>query len=87
MGAAPSDVARVDQLRRSFQPRRFGSGYDRVQVDQLFEQVIAGMAGRVPLAINDAQLDPRQFTLVAGGYFEAEVDHALQQVRDILRRR
>lgn len=80
-------MQRVDQLRRSFQPRRFGSGYDRSQVDQLFEEVIAGMSGHGPLAVTENQLDPRRFDLVSGGYFEGDVDHALQEVREILRRR
>jgi DivIVA domain-containing protein len=85
-GAAPSDLQRVDQLRRGFQPRRFGSGYDRAQVDQLFEELIHAMSGRGPMSVGEAQLDPRRFDLVAGGYFEAEVDHALNEVREILRR-
>jgi hypothetical protein len=85
--AGPSgDVYRVDQLRRTFQPRRFGSGYDPVQVDRLFEGILAAMSTRGPGAINDAELDPGQFNLVPGGYFEAEVDQALREVRDILRR-
>ena len=85
--AGPSgDVYRVDQLRRTFQPRRFGSGYDPVQVDRLFEGILAAMSSRGPGAINDAELDPGQFNLVPGGYFEAEVDQALREVRDILRR-
>jgi DivIVA domain-containing protein len=81
------DMYRVDQLRRTFQPRRFGSGYDPVQVDRLFEGILATMSSRGPSAINDAELDPGQFNLVPGGYFEAEVDQALREVRDILRRR
>jgi len=86
--AGPSgDMYRVDQLRRTFQPRRFGSGYDPAQVDRLFEGILATMSSRGPGAINDAELDPGQFNLVPGGYFEAEVDQALREVRDILRRR
>lgn len=84
---APSGpLQRVDQMRRTFQPRRFGSGYDRAQVDQLFEEVLAGMSGHGPLRVTDAELDPRRFDLVPGGYFEAEVDAALQEVRELLRR-
>jgi DivIVA domain-containing protein len=76
----------VDQLRRTFQPRRFGSGYDRAAVDDLFEGILATFSGRGrPVA--DAQLDPRRFNLVPGGYYEDEVDEALRQVRDMLRRR
>ncbi|HZN19599.1 MAG TPA: DivIVA domain-containing protein [Micromonosporaceae bacterium] len=85
--AMPADVHRVDQIRRTFQPRRFGSGYDPVQVDRLFEGIISAMSSRGSVPISDAELDPGQFSLVPGGYFEAEVDAALKEVRDILRRR
>jgi len=81
-----SDVQRVDQLRRTFQPRRFGSGYDPAQVDRVFENVLASMTGRRP-PVTEAELDPAQFNLVPGGYFEAEVEAALREVREILRRR
>jgi hypothetical protein len=81
------DAARVDELRRAFQPRRFGSGYDRAQVDELFEDVVAGLSGHAPMSVGESQLDPRRFDLVPGGYFEGEVDHALKEVREILRRR
>jgi DivIVA domain-containing protein len=81
------DVQRVDQLRRTFQPRRFGSGYDQGQVDRLFEDLLAGMSGRGPMSVSEAELDPGRFDLVPGGYFEAEVDSALREVREILRRR
>ncbi|HEY8453108.1 MAG: DivIVA domain-containing protein [Micromonosporaceae bacterium] len=87
MGGVPAgDVQRVDELRRSFQPRRFGSGYDRAQVDELFERIIAGMTGRAPLSISEADLDPSRFDLVPGGYFEGDVDNALREVREIIRR-
>jgi hypothetical protein len=85
--AMPPEVAHIDQLRRTFQLRRFGSGYDRVQVDRLFEGVVNAMAGRGPGPLSEAELDPAQFSLVPGGYFEAEVDAALKEVRDILARR
>ncbi len=82
----PPDAQHVDQLRRTFQPRRFGSGYDRAEVDNLFEGILATFAGRGrPVA--DAELDPHRFNLVPGGYYEDEVDEALRQVRDMLRRR
>jgi DivIVA domain-containing protein len=86
-GAAPmsTEAARVDQLRRTFQLRRFGSGYDRVQVDRVFDGVIAALSGRG--SVNEAELDPSHFNLVPGGYFEAEVDAAMKEVRDILMRR
>jgi DivIVA domain-containing protein len=89
--AAPAgltgDALRVDQLRRTFQVRRFGSGYERAQVDRLFEGLVDLLAGRAQGGISDADLDPGQFALVSGGYFEAEVDAALKEVRDILMRR
>ncbi|HEY2674081.1 MAG TPA: diviva domain-containing protein, partial [Rugosimonospora sp.] len=78
---------RVDQLRRTFQSRRFGSGYDPNQVDRLFEGILTAMSGRSSVAINETELDPGQFNLVPGGYFEAEVDQALREVRDMMRRR
>jgi DivIVA domain-containing protein len=83
----PPEVARIDQLRRTFQLRRFGSGYDRIQVDRLFETVVGAMSGRSNAQLSEAELDPAQFSLVPGGYFEAEVDAALKEVRDILGRR
>jgi hypothetical protein len=88
-GAPPlsGDAQRLDQLRRTFQLRRFGSGYDRVQVDHVFEGLIMGMSGRGPLPTTEAELAPSRFELVPGGYFEAEVDAALKEARDILSRR
>jgi hypothetical protein len=82
----PPDVHRVDQLRRMFQPRRFGSGYDPTQVDRFFESIIVSMT-RSAVPISDAELDGARFSLVPGGYFEAEVDAAIREVKDILRRR
>jgi hypothetical protein len=79
-------VQRVDQLRRTFQLRRFGSGYDPAQVDRLFDGVLSSLAGHSG-SPSDAELDPAQFSLVPGGYYEAEVDAALREVRDIVRRR
>ncbi|WP_432836182.1 DivIVA domain-containing protein [Dactylosporangium sp. CA-092794] len=81
-----TEVARIDQLRRTFQLRRFGSGYDRAQVDRLFEGVMASLSGRGG-PLTDGDLDPSHFNLVPGGYFEAEVDAALKEVRDIVTRR
>ena len=85
-GFPAGDLQRLDELRRAFQPRRFGSGYDRNQVDQLFEQVLAGMSGQAPMSVTESQLDPRRFDLVPGGYYEVDVDNALREVREILRR-
>jgi DivIVA domain-containing protein len=87
-GMGSGELHRIDQLRRTFVPRRFGSGYDPAQVDRLFEGILQAMSsGRGGIPINDAELDPSQFNLVPGGYFEAEVDQALREVRDILLRR
>jgi DivIVA domain-containing protein len=85
-GPGAADAQRVDQMRRTFQLRRFGSGYDPGQVDRLFEGVIGALAGQPGAPIGDAELDPAQFSLVPGGYYEAEVDAALREVRDIVRR-
>lgn len=81
------ELYRVDQLRRTFQPRRFGSGYDPMQVDRLFESILQAMSGRGPMPVAESELDMLQFGLVPGGYFEAEVDAALREVKDILLRR
>jgi DivIVA domain-containing protein len=86
-GGPPPELYRVDQLRRTFQPRRFGSGYDPMQVDRLFENILQAMQGRGPMPVNENELDTLQFGLVPGGYFEAEVDAALREVKDILLRR
>jgi len=83
----PEDAHRLEQLRRTFQLRRFGSGYDRTQVDRLFDAISATMAGRSAVTVTDGELDPGQFSLVQGGYFEAEVDAALREVRDLFTRR
>ena len=84
MAGPAASCYRVDQLRRTFQPRRFGSGYDPMQVDRLFEGLLAAMTGRGPMPVNENELDTLQFGLVPGGYFEAEVDAALREVQDIL---
>lgn len=82
-GGSP-EVYHIDQLRRTFQVRRFGSGYDPVQVDRLFESILQAMTGRGPMPVPEDELDTLQFGLVPGGYFEAEVDAALREVKDIL---
>jgi hypothetical protein len=87
IGEPGGELYRVDQLRRTFQPRRFGSGYDPMQVDRLFEGILQAMTGRGPMPVPENELDMLQFGLVPGGYFEAEVDAALREVKDILLRR
>ncbi|WP_250001716.1 DivIVA domain-containing protein [Actinoplanes sp. M2I2] len=87
MGEPGGELYRIDQLRRTFQPRRFGSGYDPAQVDRLFEGILGAMTGRGPMPVPENDLDMLQFGLVPGGYFEAEVDAALREVKDILTRR
>jgi DivIVA domain-containing protein len=86
IGEPGGELYRVDQLRRTFQPRRFGSGYDPMQVDRLFEGILQAMTGRGPMPVPENELDMLQFGLVTGGYFEAEVDAALREVKDILLR-
>jgi DivIVA domain-containing protein len=86
-GPAAAEVQRVDQMRRTFQLRRFGSGYDPAQVDRLFDGVLTALAGHSTTPLAEGELDPAQFSLVPGGYYEAEVDAALREVRDIVRRR
>jgi DivIVA domain-containing protein len=88
-GGAPGGGAlqHVDQIRRSLQVRRFGSGYDPNQVNRFFDEILNAMSGRGPMPVAVADLDSTRFGLVPGGYFEAEVETALRQVKDILRRR
>jgi hypothetical protein len=84
MSGPGGEMARIDQIRRTFQVRRFGSGYDPDQVDRLFEGILGSMAGRGPMPVNPVDLDTTRFGLVPGGYFEAEVDAALKEVKDLL---
>jgi DivIVA domain-containing protein len=86
-GASPADLQRIDAMRRTFTPRRFGSGYDAIQVNRLFDAIVASLSGRSGMPINEQELDPNQFSLVPGGYFEAEVNQALREVRDLVVRR
>jgi hypothetical protein len=81
------DKARVAELRSGFKPRRFGSGYDSNQVERLFEAILAMMDGRGSTRVSDSDLDPAQFPLVQGGYFEDEVESALGEVRALFSRR
>ncbi len=84
--ASPSELQRIDSMRRTFTARRFGSGYDAIQVNRLFDAIIAALSGRSGMPLNESELDPNQFSLVPGGYFEAEVNQALREVRDLVRR-
>jgi DivIVA domain-containing protein len=81
------DKAVVAELRSSFRPRRFGSGYDPGQVERLFDAIQAMMEGRSGGQVSDSDLMPGQFGLVQGGYFEDDVDEALRQVRGLYGRR
>jgi DivIVA domain-containing protein len=82
----PGELQRIDAMRRTFTARRFGSGYDAIQVNRLFDAILASLSGRSGMPISEAELDPNQFSLVPGGYFEAEVNQALREVRDLVRR-
>jgi hypothetical protein len=85
-GPHPAELQRIDAMRRTFTARRFGSGYDAIQVNRLFDAILASLSGRSGMPISEAELDPNQFSLVPGGYFEAEVNQALREVRDLVRR-
>jgi hypothetical protein len=85
-GMHPADLQRIDAMRRTFTARRFGSGYDSIQVNRLFDAILSSLSGRSGMPISEAELDPNQFSLVPGGYFEAEVNQALREVRDLVRR-
>ena len=84
LGGPPTrrELQRIDAMRRTFTARRFGSGYDAMQVNRLFDAIIASLSGRSGMPVNESELDPNQFSLVPGGYFEAEVNQALREVRD-----
>jgi DivIVA domain-containing protein len=84
--ASPTELQRIDSMRRTFTARRFGSGYDAMQVNRLFDAIIASLSGRSGMPLSENELDPNQFSLVPGGYFEAEVNQALREVRDLVRR-
>jgi DivIVA domain-containing protein len=84
--ASPGELQRIDSMRRTFTARRFGSGYDAIQVNRLFDAIIASLSGRSGMPMSESELDPNQFSLVPGGYFEAEVNQALREVRDLVRR-
>lgn len=85
-GVAPSELQRIDAMRRTFTARRFGSGYDAIQVNRLFDAIIASLSGRSGMPVSENELDPNQFSLVPGGYFEAEVNQALREIRELVRR-
>lgn len=85
-GASSNELQRIDAMRRTFTARRFGSGYDAIQVNRLFDAIIASLSGRSGMPLNESELDPNQFSLVPGGYFEAEVNQALREIRDLVRR-
>jgi hypothetical protein len=82
---APEELQRIDAMRRTFTARRYGSGYDAIQVNRLFDRALAVLSGRSTDVISSADLDPKQFSAVPGGYFEAEVNQALRELRDLLR--
>jgi DivIVA domain-containing protein len=82
----PEDATRIGQLRATFKPRRFGSGYDPREVDRLFDGIAAVVTGRSGGSIDAKDLDGSQFDLIQGGYFEDEVDVALREVREIITR-
>jgi DivIVA domain-containing protein len=82
----PEDATRIGELRGTFKPRRFGSGYDPQEVDRLFDGIAAVVTGRSGGSVDTGDLDGTQFGLVQGGYFEDEVDAALREVKEIITR-
>jgi len=60
-GAGANDLQRIDAMRRTFTARRFGSGYDAIQVNRLFDAIIASLSGRSNMPLNESELDPNQF--------------------------
>ncbi|NUS72811.1 MAG: DivIVA domain-containing protein [Corynebacteriales bacterium] len=81
------DKSRLAELRASFKTRRFGSGYDSGNVERFFDAVSAAMNGQSNTQVTDADFDARQFPLVQGGYFEEEIDAALEEMRELFKRR
>lgn len=81
------DKSRFVELRSSLKVRRFGSGYDPQQVDRLFDAITAAMEGQSSATVTPAEFDPSQFGLVQGGYFEDEVEGALNELRELFSRR
>ncbi len=74
---------RLSQLRGTFQPRRYGSGYDPNQVDEFFNHTIDAI--RRGEDIDQKALADIRFNLVPGGYFEAEVDAVIREMREYLK--
>ena len=49
--------------------------------------MLSSLGWTTTMPVPENELDTLQFGLVPGGYFEAEVDAALREVKDILLRR
>jgi hypothetical protein len=68
--------------------RLYGTGYDRQEVEQLLEEV-ATTPREDLAALAEAKLYPLyaprfQFSLVAGGYFEGDVDAAIKELHRMI---
>ena len=62
-GPGPNELQRIDAMRRTFTARRFGSGYDAIQVNRLFDAIIASLSGRSGMPLSENELDPNQFKI------------------------
>ncbi|GAA2609932.1 caspase, EACC1-associated type [Paractinoplanes durhamensis] len=78
-------ISRISGLRASLRRCRSGDGYDPAEVDNLFQMILDFRAGASPLPMPVEQLDRVHFTVVPGGYSEAEVGAALQKIKGMLR--
>ena len=83
-GPPGSDLHRVDQIRRSFQARRFGSGYDPDQVDRLFESILGGMPGRDPMPVDPKRPGHAAVRPGARRLLRGRGRRRAQEVQDIL---
>jgi hypothetical protein len=80
----------VQVLGRTFKLSRrlYGTGYDRQEVEQLLEAVATTPEEDLP-ALAEAKLYPLyaprfRFYLVAGGYFEGDVDAAIKELHRMI---
>ncbi|MEU4237258.1 hypothetical protein [Actinoplanes sp. NPDC026619] len=77
---------RIDQLRRQFQPRRFGTGYSPAQVDRCFDAISRAVGQNQTLPVSAVAMVTTTFTIVPAGYFEADVEAALRETAGLIRK-
>ena len=83
--ASPSRAAAHRLAAAHVPARRFGSGYDPMQVDRLFDAIIAALSGRSGMPLSENELDPQPVRPGAGRLLRGRGEPALREVRDILR--